>query len=108
MADMRGRRDREAEAQDAFRAVILCERRGRSIRTEQERAALAALSVLDAEGRTGIVDAVREIYGRVGTVEDNVIRYCTENFVARATVYRWLRMARDIYVAIRYPRGFER
>ena len=106
------RRERENEAQDAFRAFLRCERSGRDPRTQEERAAMVAISVLLCEGRTGAVDAVREIYGanreargRRGDMESRILAYIADRYLDRATVYRWLRMARDIYFAVRYPRS---
>ncbi len=99
--------EQKREADRAFRALRAREIRGLPPKTEEERAALITLSVLTSEGRTGVVDVVREVICRkkpaTTTVEGSVAIFCVNNGVTVNTAYRWIRMAKETYRAVRYP-----
>lgn len=65
------------------------------------------LSVLSAEGKNNVIDAVREVYFvepssplHKNDIEMRVTRYCVTRYVSRSTVYEWLAIARRLFWAI--------
>lgn len=74
-----------------------------------DRAVFATLSVLRAEGKGYIADAVVAVYFenptaalQKGDINRRVVRYCTTGHMAESTVYGWLEIARRIYLAIAF------
>ena len=66
------------------------------------------LSVLRAESKTIVIEAVEAIYFanpsaplQKNDIEYRVTNFCITHYVARSTVYGWLSAARRIYMAIR-------
>ena len=75
-----------------------------------DRAVLQTLSVLRAEGKGYIADAVAAVYFadpaadlKKGDIARRVGRYCATGHVSDSTVYGWLSTARAIYRAIAFP-----
>ena len=65
------------------------------------------LSVLSAEGKNNVIDAVREVYFvdpteplKRSDIEKRVTHYCSTRFISRSAVYNWLATARTIFWAI--------
>ena len=68
------------------------------------------LSYFRAMGKPHIAEAVEWVYFadpfeplRKGDIDGRITRYCTEKYAFSKSVYRWLKDARLIYWAIRYP-----
>ena len=66
-----------------------------------------ALSILRAQGKAHMADAVAAIYFVSPTeplekseIERRVIHYCMNNYVCRRSVYNWLSTARWLYRAM--------
>ena len=75
-----------------------------------DRAVSSTLSLLRAEGKGYIADAVKAVYFvdptedlDKGDINRRVVRYCTKGHMAESTVYGWLAIARRAYWAIAYP-----
>lgn len=69
------------------------------------------LSVLTAQGKSYIADAVREVYFadpsaplHRNDIEMRVTSFCMTRYVSRATVYNWLANARTVFWAISHHR----
>lgn len=70
------------------------------------------LSVLTAEGKEYVVEAVREVYFvepcqplKKNDIEMRITRYCMTKCVSRSAVYEHLAIARKIFWAIAHHKG---
>ncbi len=75
-----------------------------------DRAVSSTLSLLRAEGKGYIADAVKAVYFAdpvekldKGDINRRVVRYCATGNMAESTVYGWLAIARRAYWAIAFP-----
>lgn len=107
------RHDQRKQVTDAFRGYAA---RGENPNTAEtigrdvwlsDMAVSATLSVLRAEDKAYIVDAVAKIYFieptvplRKNEIEQRVTHYCMTGHVCRRSVYNWLAHARKLYWAI--------
>ncbi len=78
---------------------------------QSDTAVSQTISVLVAEGKGHIVDAVREVYFvdpckplQRNDIEYRVTHYCMTRYVSRSAVYEWLAIARKIFWAIAHHR----
>lgn len=67
------------------------------------------ISLLHSEGRDSVVDALQAVYfaeSKKSTnkrdIDSRVYRFCSDHYVGRTTVYRWLSYARGVFLAIRF------
>lgn len=73
------------------------------------QAASMTLSLLRAEGRQSIVEAIRAVYMKdprqkisKGDIDSRVVAFSMKTHADRATVYRWLAYARRVFLSIRF------
>ena len=103
------------EATDAFRSYA---RRGLTPRQTEildptvwmdDLAVAQTISLLNRTGKGYIVDALKEIYFaepdavlHKSDIEMRVTRFTMTHHVCRTSVYKWLSVAREIYLGIRH------
>ena len=70
----------------------------------------ATLSCFRATEKPHIAEAVEQIYFAdpfeplyKGEIDRRVVKYCVAHYVCQRSVYNWLKSARLLYWAIRYP-----
>lgn len=79
---------------------------------QSDTAVSITISVLNAQGKSHVVDAVREIYFvdpcvplRRNDIEMRVTHFCMTRYVSRTSVYEWLAIARNVFWAVAHHRG---
>ena len=110
------RADQRREATEAFRRYAAHKQNpdhAAMLGTEtwlSDRAVSSTLSLLRAEGKSYIADAVAAVYFvdpteelDKGDINRRVVRYCARGHMAESTVYGWLAIARRAYWAIAFP-----
>lgn len=107
--------DLEIKRDYAIQAFRLYAENGADINTDDFllwldcQAVSMMLSVLHDEGKTSVIDALKFVYFykpaeklRKNDIEYRVLRFASEKYVDRVTVYRWLSYGVRLFMAVRF------